>query len=67
METIVNYPRLIFVIALVVLWLAAWIGAKLGHRRDVDSELRADYSVVLGATLTLLGLIYLVSRYCKYR
>lgn len=54
-----NYPVGIFALAFVVLWLAGWIGAKLRTRLrgDGEDDLRSDYSVVLGATLTLLGLI----------
>ena len=59
MENIVKYPFETFALAFVVLWLAGWIGAKLSARTRHygDEELRPDYSVVLGATLTLLGLI----------
>lgn len=59
MENIVNYPIGTFAVAFFLLWLAGWVGAKLSARtRDrAEEELRPDYSVVLGATLTLLGLI----------
>ena len=58
MEELVGYPQLILVIAFVVMWLAAWVGLKVNERAHGLAEgLRADYSVVLGATLTLLGLI----------
>ena len=58
MEELVRYPRLTLLIAFVVLWLAAWAGLKLSVRfHGVAEDLRADYGVVLGATLTLLGLI----------
>jgi hypothetical protein len=58
-ENIVKYPLETFALAFVVLWLAGWMGAKVSARmRDAgDEDLRPDYSVVLGATLTLLGLI----------
>lgn len=58
MEELVRYPRLTFVVAFLILWLAAWIGSKLSVRlHGIAEDLRADYSVILGATLTLLGLI----------
>ncbi|MBS1800626.1 MAG: hypothetical protein JSS95_12475 [Acidobacteria bacterium] len=58
MESIALYPRLIFALAFITLWLAAWVGAKLGARwHNVTEDLRTDYGVVLGASLTLLGLI----------
>jgi len=58
MESILNFPRLVFLISFLVLWLAAWTGGRL-HRRwpDLDEAARADFGVVQGATLTLLGLI----------
>lgn len=58
MEELVRYPHLTLLVAFVVLWLAAWAGSKLSVRlHGIAEDLRADYSVVLGATLTLLGLI----------
>jgi hypothetical protein len=58
MDDLVSYPRLILVIAFVVLWFAAWAGLKLSTRlHGIAEDLRGDYGVVLGATLTLLGLI----------
>jgi hypothetical protein len=58
METALNYPRLVFLIAFVVLSLAAWVGAQLRRRsRELDEADRSDFGVVQGATLTLLGLI----------
>ena len=57
-ENIVNHPRLVFVIAFVLIWLAGWIGAKLSMRlHGMKEDIRTDFGVVLGAVLTLLGLI----------
>jgi hypothetical protein len=40
------------------LWLAAWIGGRLGQRKDEQSEVvREDFRIIQSATLTLLGLI----------
>jgi hypothetical protein len=53
-----NFPTLIFVTTFFLLWLAVWVGGRLGHRQqNLDEEMLADFSVILGATLTLLGLI----------
>jgi hypothetical protein len=58
MVNLLDNPWLIFAVAFVVLWLAAWLGGLLGRsRHGLTEELRADYGTVLGATLTLLGLI----------
>jgi hypothetical protein len=56
---VLDYPLLIFVIALFGLWLAAWLGALLNQRRRAleDENLRTDFGTVQAATLTLLGLI----------
>lgn len=58
MEQILNYPLLIFFLTLVCLWAAARIGALVRSRRKVELESdRDEYSIVLSASLTLLGLL----------
>jgi len=57
MGLILDYPRVLFLIAFVVLMLAALAGAAAGRRRQLTPEERSDFGVVQGATLTLLGLI----------
>jgi len=54
-----NYPVAVFLISIIVLWVAAWIGARFRARtqRDLPEDLREDFSVLLAASLTLLGLI----------
>ena len=53
-----RYPILMFVISLLVLWLAVKVGAMLSTRRQpLDDKTRSDFSVIQGAVLTLLGLI----------
>ena len=53
-----KYPFLILVIAFFLLWFAAWVGGRLNKRSEpISEDVRADFSVVQGATLTLLGLI----------
>jgi len=56
---VLNYPLVIFGITFFVLWLAALLGGRLRERRRAleDEGVRADFSVVQAATLTLLGLI----------
>lgn len=57
MAILMEYPRLLFVISFFVLWLAAWVGEQLRRKFQLDEESRADFSVIEGATLTLLGLV----------
>ena len=53
-----DYPLIVFVISFFVLWLSVWIGASfLRRRRKLQENIRGDFGVILGATLTLLGLI----------
>lgn len=53
-----NFPVLVLVVAFGILWLAAEIGAICRKRaRPLKEEERADFGVVLGAALTLLGLL----------
>ena len=53
-----DYPLPLFVFCLVLLWIAARTGAYLRRRRaDQEEGEREDLGVVLGASLTLLGLI----------
>jgi hypothetical protein len=53
----VTRPLFVFLISLVLLWLAARIGAALRKRQPLDDGMRHDLDVVVAATLTLLGLI----------
>ena len=53
-----NFPTVIFVVTFFVLWLATWVGGRLGQRQQhMKEEMLPDFGVILGATLTLLGLI----------
>ena len=52
-----NYPFVFFFFSLVVMWIAAQIGAVARRRRPLEDELRDDFNLVETATLTLLGLI----------
>ena len=54
---LLDYPRIFFLVSLLVLWLSAQIGTTLRRRRPLQDEEREDFNVVEAATLTLLGLI----------
>jgi hypothetical protein len=56
MSPIRDYPLLLFVLALVVLWLSTRLGA-LASRAQLAQHSREDLGVVLTSTLALLGLI----------
>ncbi len=53
MESMLNYPRLFFLLSLFILWLSAPIGASVRKRRTLKEEEREDFGVVQAATLTL--------------
>src|SRR5262245_66482364 len=51
-------PLLLFAVSFVTLWLSAWMGAfRFKGLRAQIAEVREDFGVIQGATLTLLGLI----------
>ena len=54
----VDFPVIVFVVSLVVLWLSAQAGLYGCRRRGkLGEDERADLSIIFGATLTLLALI----------
>jgi hypothetical protein len=57
MENFLKIPGLVFLVSVLLLSISAVIGAKLYSRRMLKPEERDDFGIVLGATLTLLGLI----------
>jgi hypothetical protein len=58
MNNLTDYPLLVCVISFFALWVAALIGAAFHRRRrNMDEVAREDFSIVVAATLTLLGLI----------
>jgi hypothetical protein len=58
MSRLMDSPFLVFLLAFALLFAATRIGIALRHRRDeVHPDEREDLGIVLGATLTLLGLI----------
>src|SRR5271167_2932752 len=56
-ERMMNFPLLMFLPWVLLLWLAAQYGASLRRRRPLKDEEREDFGVIQAATLTLLGLI----------
>lgn len=52
-----RYPLLIFAVSLIGLWGSALFGAFLGRRWPVEESERQDLNLVVGSSLTLLGLI----------
>jgi len=55
---LLDYPYLIFVLTTVVLSFATWVGWQVSRRRrSLTEDVRPDFNVVLGAALTLLGLV----------
>jgi hypothetical protein len=55
---IFSYPLLVFPLALLVQWISAEAGnAVRQRRRAMEEKERSDFGIVLGAALTLLGLI----------
>src|SRR5271166_5419481 len=52
-----NFPVLLFLPSVLLLWLSAQYGASLRRRRPLKEEERDDFGIVQAATLTLLGLI----------
>ena len=58
MQTLLDYPLLIFAASFVVLWASAHIGGVFHNKsRFMDEADRNDLASVVTATLTLLGLI----------
>src|ERR1700739_270508 len=58
MSTLTDRPLLVFGISLVALWLCAQLGAALRRRQEAQGGRAPEtFTVILTATLTLLGLI----------
>jgi hypothetical protein len=54
---VLNFPVLLFLPSVFVLWLSAQIGTSLRRQWPLKDDEREDFGVVQAATLTLLGLI----------
>ena len=58
MLDLLDHPFQVLLISLLTCWLAAGLGASIGQRfRKEDTRSHEDFVFILGATLTLLGLI----------
>lgn len=58
MNNLMNFPRIVFVLSLVVLWLSANLGASITQwLRPLREEEREVFGVIQAAILTLLGLL----------
>jgi hypothetical protein len=58
MIRLTNFPVVVLVLSFLLLWLSGWIGTSFRKKKHlVDDATGADAGLVLGATLTLLGLI----------
>jgi len=51
-------PALVLLVSLLSFWSSAWLGARVrAWRKSPDEESGEDFSLIVGGTLTLLGLI----------
>jgi hypothetical protein len=55
---LLNHPLLLLVLSFVLLWLCAWMGwFFLARRWALEKDIHENFGYILGASLTLLGLI----------
>jgi NADH:ubiquinone oxidoreductase subunit 6 (subunit J) len=52
-----NFPIIVFLVSVFVLWLSIRAGMAIRKRRELEDAAREDFNLVLSATLTLLALI----------
>lgn len=52
-----DYPRVFFLVSVLVLWVSAQVGVWMCRRWPLGDHERKDFEVVQTATLTMLGLI----------
>lgn len=57
MRTALNYPVLMGIVCFLVMWGAAHLGQLAVRSRRLGPKELEDFNIVLGATLTLLGLL----------
>jgi hypothetical protein len=57
MKRLPNLPVVILALSFILLWLSGWLGSSFRSRRQESDAAGADPGLILGATLTLLGLI----------
>ena len=57
-RALMDHPAVVFVVTLVLLWVASKVGAAFRKKSgEMGEEERDDFGMILAATLTLLGLI----------
>jgi hypothetical protein len=55
---VTNHPLLVLTLSFAALWLAAWVGFSFLRRRlTLKEEVREEFGLILGASLTLPGLL----------
>jgi hypothetical protein len=54
---LVNRPLVLFFVSFSMLWATARLSAAYARRHALDEDVHKDFDIVLGGTLTLLGLI----------
>jgi hypothetical protein len=58
MSRIMDFPLFVFAISFLAMWLSVRLGSSFRRwRRPLEEDEREDFRLVLGSTLTLLGLI----------
>jgi hypothetical protein len=58
MTRLTNFPVIVLILSFLLLWLSGWLGTMFRNRKHTLGDASgADVGLVLGATLTLLGLI----------
>jgi hypothetical protein len=58
MFRLTNFPVAVLVVSFFLLWLSGWIGTSFRKKKQLrDDAAGADAGLILGATLTILGLI----------
>jgi hypothetical protein len=58
MTQLMDHPILVAVISFAAMWLAAWVGAAFRKSKwHIQDDDREDFGLIVGAALTLLGLI----------
>ena len=54
----IDHPVFLLLFSLPVFWFSSWLAASFRKRQqDIQENTRSDLTLVLGGTLTLLGLI----------
>jgi hypothetical protein len=56
-DTLLRFPLLVFALSLVALWLSIRAGAYFRNHWKLEGDAREDFTVILTASLTMLGLI----------